>query len=466
MGQGGHINLINGSPYDWTSTGSHQYQMSGWEWPDTVRSGSSVQAYVEWDQDPGVHDEDDAGEAYYSITGSPDKFSVHANNRDGFEIVVNLDNFETKNNPRGSTIDVGFEWGFTRNFILSGSAGDYSSSNPPVDWMHQNLETLGDRKLRHICMPGSHDSGMSVLGTKTTGASERNTITQVLNIYDQLKAGARFFDIRPVISNGLFYTGHYSEIEGFWQGGNGQSIDEVIDQINRFTSEYKELVVLDLSHAYNTDNGATSYTDFTQDEWNRLFMQMKAINGRLVDAVAGNEDLTQWTLNNFIGNGDGAVLIFAEMAGGASVDPFKEEGFFSPNNFPVFNQYANTHDVDRMRSDQVSKLKSNRDIVPGGKDGFFLLSWTLTMEDVGDILNPAVSILGFSSKCYYPLFEVFNSFRPQSFPNVIYVDGFGVQLPGNYLFDDFHGNPRPSTDITALAMAVNGIAGKNTYITG
>lgn len=204
----------------------------------TAHSGKTIPVYIEWGTSGNIRD--DAGEAYYSIDTTSDRFSIRAfvANRNEFEIQVAFDNIETKNNTKGSRLDIGFEGNNSRNFILSGPQGRYSSNYPPIDWMHQNLDTFGNRKLRHICMPGTHNSGMSVLGrTSSPFVTPSNTVTQVLNIYNQLKAGARFFDIRPVISGGQFFTGHYSHNDPLgWLGGNGQSLAEIIDQINRKVS--------------------------------------------------------------------------------------------------------------------------------------------------------------------------------------------------------------------------------------
>lgn len=51
-------------------------------------------------------------------------------------------------------------------------------------------------------MPGSHDAGMSSFKSGTVGAHFANTQTQYLDIYQQLMAGSRFFDLRPVLSKG------------------------------------------------------------------------------------------------------------------------------------------------------------------------------------------------------------------------------------------------------------------------
>jgi hypothetical protein len=251
--EGGYINLINGSPYDWSLLGAHSYQMTGWKWPQIVPAGKTscdtliqpllsnkgqlTTVYVEWAEGLWVKEKDDAGEVAYGLRGRTEDFSLHFSNHNGrltgFDVKAILDDIQTQNNPRGSVIEVGFEHDRSRNFILSGDGDNFASSNPPSDWMHQNLKTLGNRKLRHICMPGSHDAGMSKLGKSTVGAVTTNTLTQDLNVREQLEYGSRFLDIRPVISDGQFTTGHYSEVAGLWHGGNGQTIAEIIDNINQ-----------------------------------------------------------------------------------------------------------------------------------------------------------------------------------------------------------------------------------------
>lgn len=55
------------------------------------------------------------------------------------------------------------------NWVLSGSEkeGYWSSHSPPIAWMSSILPIIGDRKLKHVCMPGSHDAGMSKLDGHT-----------------------------------------------------------------------------------------------------------------------------------------------------------------------------------------------------------------------------------------------------------------------------------------------------------
>lgn len=90
--------------------------------------------------------------------------------------------------------------------------------------MQQSLGILLNRTLRQLCLPGSHDSGMSRKTGDTTFGKGALILTQTLSIKDQLYAGCRYFDIRPVITGGKWATGHYTRIEQLntWQGGNGE----------------------------------------------------------------------------------------------------------------------------------------------------------------------------------------------------------------------------------------------------
>jgi hypothetical protein len=184
-----------------------------------------------------------------------------------------------------------------------------------VDWMQANMPTLQNNSLRQLCIPGSHDSGMSTLGAHTFFSRPCNTLTQTEDIAGQLLMGARYFDLRPVLSNGEFYTGHYSkELSITYQGGNGQSIASIIIDINTFMTglpelpshSNAELVILNLSHDLNTDLGNASYAPFTQGDWDRLLLQMSTIENLFV--AGGGEsngppaggDLSVFTFNGQI----------------------------------------------------------------------------------------------------------------------------------------------------------------------
>ncbi|HEY7767962.1 MAG TPA: hypothetical protein VIB55_07250, partial [Longimicrobium sp.] len=243
MGQGGKITLVNGTPYNWRNTYHHSYQMNSWTFPDTIAAGTTASVYVEWSQGFFEHSGDDAGEVTYTLGPSGANFQVQARAGNGFDLRVVLTDIATTGNPKGSTIDLGWQHDGNVTFILAGTEGSYTSSNPPAAWMQQNLGVLGGRSLRHLCIPGSHDAGMSVYTSGTAFATRCNTLTQTSGILGQLQFGVRYFDIRPVISAGQYLTGHYGNIGQInsWQGANGQSIASIISDVNAFTGANQEL---------------------------------------------------------------------------------------------------------------------------------------------------------------------------------------------------------------------------------
>ena len=198
-----------------------------------IVTGQSTRVPIEFKIDS--QEQNDVGQASYSLDGTPHSFSIKANKTDDFHIYIELDNFETQTSAKGSEVDLRWRNDHAREWVVSTdeSGTMWSSGGPTVDWMHQSLGTIGSRKLKHICMPGSHDAGMSAYYPGTLGANFPNTQTQYLDMYDQLQYGSRYFDVRPVFVNGGFAAGHYSALKDLWVGGNGQSLADMVSQINQ-----------------------------------------------------------------------------------------------------------------------------------------------------------------------------------------------------------------------------------------
>jgi hypothetical protein len=174
--------------------------------------------YIEWDQGVFTTESDDCAEIQYSLEGTPHTFQVQADASHGFHLQVILDGISTTGNPLGGTIPLGWKHDGVVAWFLSGKVGQFSSSNPPASWMQANLSMIGDRALRHLCIPGSHESGMSVNHPGTAVGVSDAVLTQKVSIGNQLVLGARYFDCRPVISSGQFVSGHYSYLNDEWQG--------------------------------------------------------------------------------------------------------------------------------------------------------------------------------------------------------------------------------------------------------
>jgi len=233
-----------------------------------------------------------------------------------------------------------------------------------------------------------------------------------------------------------------------------------------FTAKYQELIIINISHTLDTDN---DWKELTQDQWNQLFETLKGINNRYTVTAPGTEDFTNKRLGDFITD-RASVFIFSQLPGGISLGAYADQGFFKQDNFPLFDSYSESNDAGVMKADQLQKVKDNRNLVADPaqlKDKFHILSWTLT-QGPEDVLNPEKAIMNLGVSVFDDLIvDAFNSFSPESFPNVLYVDSLGIRdEPVNFPWDKVDA-VATNTDIAALAMAINNAkAGRNPYITG
>lgn len=261
MGQGGGINLINGTVYDWKKTNQTSYQIN-WNFPDTIKSGTTATIYIEWREGLFITEGDTTASVTYTLGTTANSFDLQARRPDNIYIVqAYLANIATENNASRDSINIGFIHNGDVYFILSGSVGNFTSSNMSNPWMQRNLGTLGRRLLRDICMPGTHNAGMSKKTSGTALPSASNVLCQAVSVLGQLYAGSRYLDIRPVICGEAneFFAGHYANTgSASWQGWSGQSIKDIINDINAFTALCHELVIINLSHDFNTNAGYRS----------------------------------------------------------------------------------------------------------------------------------------------------------------------------------------------------------------
>ena len=275
------------------------------------------------------------------------------------------------------------------NIPISGQVGILNSGNSFTSWMQNNLVVLGPRTLRELCMPGSHDAGMSTYTSGTAFAKPCNTLTQTLGILGQLSKGSRYFDIRPVISAAAYYAGHYTDRSGTttWQGANGQSIQSIITDINTYTASNQELVILYLSSDLDTDLSNSSYAPFTQDQWNNLLSMLEGIHNLYIDPNPTTVDLDTAQPPTFhrqqSGVGDRGRGSERERHLARGV---REPGFLLARQPECAQPASDTNDLETMANDQLVKMKTQR---TSQNSPCFLLSWTLTQERrAGSSLRP------------------------------------------------------------------------------
>ena len=285
----------------------------------------------------------------------------------------------------------------------------------PSRWMTDD-DFIRSRPLNQITLLGSHDSGMSVYRRDTDLVHKGNVITQTCDIKQQLEYGARFFDIRPVMSNdGDFYCGHFSNLAVVgWKGACGLQLHEVIDQINDFCQDKKELVILNISgqggdeNYINIDN---HYKDFEPQDYGYLIDRLRTTNNRC-------------TCNNSLMPHSGQVTpkTIGELTAEKSVVIIRDKRNFSQGEFctqdqlPIFNHYAGTDDYETMRDDQFKKMMT----YANNPNELFLLSWTLTQKRLDVIFKPILELATIANSHIGEIFPKVES--TGKFPNIVYLD--------------------------------------------
>ncbi|NNK94785.1 MAG: hypothetical protein HKP41_10585 [Desulfobacterales bacterium] len=265
-------------------------------------------------------------------------------------------------------------------FMLAGEESAPSHSAVPSDsncpagystWITDNIDILGNKKLTEISIPGSHDAGMyeankcSFAGVG--GPTACNTKTQEITVGQQLYCGVRYFDLRPVYTKDKeFYTGHFTDKLGNL-GCLGGSLDEILDEVEGFSSKNpRELVILKFSHYYDRMNDKFGFSEPVLTELTEL-VQLKL--SRLVKHNS-SLNLMAMSYDDILAYGR-IIAVFDEL----QTDDWGT-GIIRLDRLPVYDEYSETNDFEKMKNNQFDKLKDHG----GSANELFLLSWTLTQN--------------------------------------------------------------------------------------
>ncbi len=293
------------------------------------------------------------------------------------------------------------------------------------DWMGRHYDLLKDRKLKDICIPGSHDAGM-YKHQKCDFGVECNTVTQEYSIYNQLVSGARFFDFRPICwheNPDDWYLGHFDIVDGNADGCCGAYLDNALDDIVTFLKDdanAKEVIIIDLSHCFvkteiGDDYECTSY--WTDGSIAKIISSLRDYLVKCDDC-----DPSDMTLDEILATG-GQVIVIAETDNRYN----RKDGIFNNDEFYVYNKYSETNDYEIMRNDQEHKLENNN-------HKYFLLSWTLTLSEwdaANCCFGDAPSVLDLAKIAGPQLIPEMSKFvegerlTKKIFPNVLFVDNYG-----------------------------------------
>lgn len=441
-GPGGDLNYINASPYDWKLKHKHSYQIA-WDPPGVISAGSSFKQYVEYDQkrDTG----DSAAEATYELAGSPGpaEFTIMARQDHGKRILVQYNgHLASIGSPENSLLDLGFDWNGAVLFALSGDGTTpYAGGQPPMAWMQATLPTIGNKTLRQISMPLSHDSGMSeIQPVPWFSGVKHNVVTQTVPIYEQLQHGARWFDIRPFLRDGEWYTGHFSRSLGQAHvGGAGRSLDDIVNDINKFNSENPgELIILELSHELKfwPLKVPRWYPNLSDEDWKSLYDKLSGIKDLWIpanDTITPEQDLTTLPLSTFIQPGSKSAVILRIPYSSPDI------GYPAVREFrlPVTGSWSDAKDPVFLAQDQLSKLQANR---VNGDSQMHRSTYTITQQGaaVMDVGKWKASIVGMAYQAHRVLLgDLWRELSADVYPNLIEVD-------------NIH-----NRQVTALCMVIN-----------
>ncbi|KAK0639618.1 PLC-like phosphodiesterase [Cercophora newfieldiana] len=438
MGAGGYLQLVNGTPYAWKKVDHWTYQMNDATFSHHIAPFSTNTVYFEF-QEPSAGNWFDC-EAWmeYQMEGTSHRFRIWANRKHGLKLVLRLVGMNTVNNAQGEDIDLGFVQspapaprfnGVT--CIIAGRSGAFvtnASRNPlnHKDWMARALWGIGDLTLREVCIPGTHNSGMFKSSWSTTLGVRGNVLNQTQSIRGQLDLGVRSFDLRPALDEDgkWFYVHHISKIDGVgYQGALGEWIGYIVNQVNEFSRENAEVIILNISHGLNIHQG---YRGFDQGDWERLFKEeLDRLENRYV--ASPGEDITRVPIRKLVDGGRKAAVIVRfdysdDDKNGPTLGGRHGNGYFYKHNFPQVDDYANANDPETLITNQVDKMKAHRNNERPIDGQVFVMGWAMTQKNFGDV-SVGPSLWEWAWYAMMPRLGVlYDKCFGRCFPNIIGLD--------------------------------------------
>ncbi|WP_240903726.1 phosphatidylinositol-specific phospholipase C domain-containing protein [Chengkuizengella sediminis] len=285
------------------------------------------------------------------------------------------------------------------SFVLSAESNE--------NWMEQvnsNTPEFGNRTLREVILPGTHDSGTSTMDDASdprdpgpdfwnlkdifeNGAAHAGksivadwSQTQGLTIEEQLNEGIRYFDLRvapnvwqPVFDDYQIQETNLRTLHGLY----GESVDEIIADTKRFLNENeKEIVILDFLHFY----------EMTETSYNHLNNLLQNTFGDLLipPSYGVNVTLDQlWNENKRV------IVLYGSdhqrYTDTIDIRNIYADDFMSwiwDHRLNIQSDWANTTDVN------VLKQKLDQSINSADLNKFFVLQGVLTPDD--DLIIDAV----------------------------------------------------------------------------
>lgn len=192
--------------------------------------------------------------------------------------------------------------------------GDLLAVSEPMrshpDWMSSMKADIRDRKLRELCIPGTHDSGtydpVSPFGAPWVQ-------TQDQSISQQLEDGIRFLDVRI----GYYPDTEEKYSEAFWLVHGDWStwveLEEFLDEVGSFLHDHDEILLLNFHRFNRFDEGEKTPEEVHEMLVERIMNADLPGGGTLSDVLApdsyGN-DVTPGTLWE---NDENAIVLYGRQ---------------------------------------------------------------------------------------------------------------------------------------------------------
>jgi hypothetical protein len=284
-----------------------------------------------------------------------------------------------------------------------------------ANWMRDNLFWLGNKTLKDIVIPGSHDAGMYRGEDLGFGA-----LAQDQSVYDQLRGGVRYFDFRVLAGNPQYIYHGYS-----W--AKGPPLYEVLNDVQRFMADgHQEAVILKFSHFKNfagcsPAQQSPDYAVFASSLYNALspWLHQTGSSGLHPGRVPLSELLSTGGKVIAVVDEDWATSMCSQSEPYTFV--YRDWNSSTPEHgqFKVFDAYTKTFSYDTMSSDQIGKFFSYNGRMekdPKVECDLFLLSWAIPT---------GIDVWEKSNRPNRDLANVMNSVHRNQYgliPNILFVD--------------------------------------------
>ncbi len=287
------------------------------------------------------------------------------------------------------------------------------------DWMFGLMELYSEKEIffSELCLPGSHDAGMYNLRKCTFGANSCNTQTQQLDMYQQLEAGFRIFDVRPAFVRGEIFTQHATECGGL--GCEGDYLRDILKMTNDFLEENKEVVILSLNHFCNISPNDTLLLNLIEE----------TLGDKIYKETDFLENLYDWSLQKVLGKKPQKGKVILVFEGGFSNNTEnRSNGYFTNSILNFVGGWSNKNIYSQLKEDQLRRYSEFSPRSPK----LFQFSYQMTPDQVMAIAcavgNQIGSIKNLSKQTNKDFPIVIDSLiqvgeiRADKIPNVFWLD--------------------------------------------